>query len=87
MNHHEWLEWAEIYALGALDGEELRQFEAHLEAGCPECENRLRDTRETLTLLPRSLMSISPPAEPKIRVLAQIAATNDTAAPLPPCPQ
>lgn len=84
MNHDEWLEQAEIYALGALDGEELTQFEAHLEAGCPECENRLRDTRETLTLLPRSLRLISPPADVKTRVLAQIAATYDTAAPLPP---
>src|SRR5581483_11967810 len=32
MNHEEWLERAEIYALGALDGEELQQFEAHAQA-------------------------------------------------------
>ena len=30
MNHEEWIEQADIYALGALDGDELTQFEAHL---------------------------------------------------------
>jgi hypothetical protein len=83
MNHDAWLEQAEMYALGALDGEELTQFEAHLEAGCPECEHRLWGTRETLTMLPRSLMPLSPPMGVKTRLLAQIAATNDTTAPLP----
>jgi anti-sigma-K factor RskA len=83
MNHDAWLEQAELYALGVLDGEELARFEAHLEVGCPECEAHLRQTRETLTLLPRSLTPIRPPAAVKARLLAQIAATHDTAAPLP----
>ena len=26
-----------LYALGALDGDDLRAIEAHLETGCPEC--------------------------------------------------
>ncbi len=30
------------YALGALDGEELRELEAHLAAGCPACAAELR---------------------------------------------
>ena len=42
MNHEEWLERAEIYALGALDGAELSQFEAHLAAGCSLCETQVR---------------------------------------------
>ncbi len=79
INHEEWLEQAEIYALGALDGEDLAQFEAHLAAGCPRCEHRLRETRETLTLLPRSLEPVVPPAAVKARVLEQI--TADTASP------
>src|SRR5258708_28385236 len=30
------------YALGALDGDELRELAAHLAAGCPACESELR---------------------------------------------
>jgi anti-sigma-K factor RskA len=30
------------YALGALDGDELRELAAHLAAGCPACEGELR---------------------------------------------
>lgn len=74
MNHSEWLERAEIYALGALDGEELRQFEAHLAAGCASCETRLRETREALTLLPRALAPVAPPPGARARLLNQIAA-------------
>jgi anti-sigma-K factor RskA len=76
MNHDEWIERAEIYALGALDGEELTQFEAHLALDCPVCENRLRETRETLTLLPRSLPPIAPPSAIRESVLARIAAPS-----------
>lgn len=73
MNHDEWLERAEIYAVGALDGDELAQFEAHLAAGCPVCEKRLQETRETLTLLPHSLPLMTPPPGVKARLLEQIA--------------
>jgi hypothetical protein len=44
MAHEEWLERAEIYGLGALDGDELGQFEAHL-VECRVCEGHLRETR------------------------------------------
>jgi len=73
MNHDEWLAQADVYALDALDGEELREFEAHLAAGCGQCEAHLRETREALTLLPRSLAPVTPPPEVKPRLLAQIA--------------
>ena len=74
MNHQDWLAQADIYALGALDGDELIAFEAHLAAGCPECEQHLRKTREALTLLPQALEPITPPPTVKARLLAQIAA-------------
>ena len=41
MNHEEWLERAEIYAAGALDGAELAEFEAHLAAGCAAMRSEL----------------------------------------------
>ena len=74
MNHEEWLPQAEIYALGALDGDELTAFEAHLADGCPECEQHILKAREALTFLPHSLEPVAPPPSVKARVLAQIAA-------------
>jgi anti-sigma-K factor RskA len=74
MNHEDWLAQADIYALGALDGDELTAFEAHLAAGCPECEQHIRKTREALTLLPQALEPVTPPPTVRARVLAQIAA-------------
>jgi anti-sigma-K factor RskA len=73
MDHEEWLERAEIYALGALDGEELSQFEEHLASACPLCEERLLETREALVQLPRSLASVEPPKSLKADLLRRIA--------------
>jgi anti-sigma-K factor RskA len=73
MNHEEWLARAEIYALGALDGEELTQFEAHLATGCAPCEAHLRETREAILLLPRSIPPVAPPPAAKARLLSRIA--------------
>jgi anti-sigma-K factor RskA len=81
MNHEVWQVQADIYALGALDGDELTAFEAHLAAGCPECERHIITTREALTLLPRSLMPVDPPPTVRARVLQQVAA--EAAAPQP----
>ncbi|HEY2917467.1 MAG TPA: anti-sigma factor [Candidatus Binatia bacterium] len=71
--HEYWHEQSEIFALGALDGQELKDFEAHLASGCLICEAYLRETRETLNLLHRSLQPMIPSAAVKTRVLDQIA--------------
>jgi anti-sigma-K factor RskA len=73
MDHDEWLERAEIYAVGALDGEELRRFEAHLASGCAQCEAHLRASCEALVALPRSLAPLEPPAGIKAELLKRIA--------------
>ena len=70
--HEHWLERGEIYALGALDGEELRDFQAHRAAGCPVCEAHIHETHETLNLLHRSLLPKTPAPELKARILDQI---------------
>ena len=70
--HENWLEQGEIYALGALDGQELKDFEAHLASGCAICDAYIRETRETLTLLHRSLNPIMPSPAVKTRVFDQI---------------
>jgi anti-sigma-K factor RskA len=87
MNHEDWLAQADIYALGALDGDELTAFEAHLAAGCPGCEEHIRKTREALTLLPRALEPVAPPPSVRARVLAQIAAEAGSQRPVTRLPR
>jgi hypothetical protein len=70
--HEQWFERGEIYALGALDGAELKDYQAHLDSHCPICEPYLRETRETLNLLHRSLQPTMPPRAVKHRILQQI---------------
>jgi hypothetical protein len=42
--HERWLERSAIYALGALDGDELNDFQAHLGADCAICKSYLHET-------------------------------------------
>ena len=70
--HEHWHEKGEIYALGALDGQELKEFEAHLASGCAICEAYVRETRETLMLLHRTIAPVTPSASVKARVLDDI---------------
>lgn len=76
MNHEEWLERAEIYALGALDGAELRDFESHLASGCAECEERLRESREAIAQAVASLAPVAPPPRVKAEILRRIGAES-----------
>lgn len=73
MSHDPWLEHAELYAAGALDGNELADFEAHVAQGCPACEGQLKHINEALTLLPRSLPQVSPPAAVRAALLERVA--------------
>ena len=74
--HEHWTEQAAIFALGALDGREREEFEAHLAAGCPTCEAHIRETREALIILPRALTSMIPPPAVKTRLLDQVEKNN-----------
>ncbi len=73
MNHEQWLELADVYAVGALDGRELAEFEAHLATDCAQCAARIRETREALALMARSLPEVPPPPALRARVLAAVA--------------
>jgi anti-sigma-K factor RskA len=79
--HEEWFELREIYALGALDGQELKEFEGHLASGCPICQAYVRETREALLLLHRSITPMTPPPSVKTRLFDHIA--SDKIVPLP----
>ncbi|WP_165223052.1 anti-sigma factor [Aquisphaera insulae] len=88
MIHDKWLESADLYALGALDGEELSRFEDHIDSGCEECERQVREAREALLLLPRSLPeSTGPSPGVKRRLMAQVAAESSGPSQLEPRPR
>ncbi|HEX2225063.1 MAG TPA: anti-sigma factor [Thermoanaerobaculia bacterium] len=48
------------YALGALDGEDLRELETHLTGGCPQCRDLLRIWEGDV----EALADLAPPLEP-----------------------
>jgi anti-sigma-K factor RskA len=83
--HEEWFELSEIYALGALDEQEQKNFEAHLATGCAICEAYIRETREALLLLHRSITPMTPSTSVKTRLLDHIA--SDKIVPLPAKPR
>ncbi|MFP5285532.1 MAG: hypothetical protein ACLGI9_07325, partial [Thermoanaerobaculia bacterium] len=57
------------YALGALDGAELRDLEGHLESGCRECRRQLDLWERDLEALAESVPPVEPSAEAKRRIL------------------
>jgi anti-sigma-K factor RskA len=62
--HEPFGDLAATYALGALDGEDLVRFRAHVAEGCEECERALADFGEALVLAAHDL-SQRPPARVK----------------------
>ena len=82
-DHQYWRKQGDLYALDALDGEELKEFEAHLASGCPDCEAYVRATRETLTMLHHTLQPITPSAAVKARIVDRIASETSAVAQKP----
>ena len=57
------------YALGALDGDDLRELEEHLEAGCPECRRQLDLWNRDLEALAEAALPVEPSEMARARVL------------------
>ena len=74
MLKHEYLESLPLYALGALNGTEKNQMEAHLNQGCDICEPELRSFQETSARLPYALPNAKLPAELKDKIWDRIQA-------------
>lgn len=72
------------YALGALDGDDLRELESHLDAGCAECRRQLDLWQGDLEELAASVPPVEPSPETRQRVLR--LAGVPAAAPRPPHP-
>jgi hypothetical protein len=73
-SHETFDELAAVYAVGALDGEDLVRFEGHLAEGCPLCAATLRDSAEALGRLALSGTPALPPPGVKATLLARVAA-------------
>jgi anti-sigma-K factor RskA len=65
---------AAVYAVGALDGEDLAAFERHLAEGCVRCAALVRESQETLVRVMAG-SSVPPPAV-RSRLLARVEAVT-----------
>jgi len=75
MSHEEFDTQVAAYVLGALDGEDLAAFEAHLARGCAACERALRESGEALAALAAGLPPASPPPHVREALLGRLRAT------------
>jgi anti-sigma-K factor RskA len=78
MSHEKLSELCPVYALGALEGEELRELEAHLKSGCPLCEQQIREFEGLIATVPQALPGIAPSGDLKARLMAQLDQTSQT---------
>jgi anti-sigma-K factor RskA len=69
LDHNRWDDDLAAYALGALDGRERSEFEAHL-ATCYHCQIELRWLEPALDALPASVEQLTPPPDLRKRILA-----------------
>jgi anti-sigma-K factor RskA len=61
----------DLYALGALEGEERTSLEAHI-AGCAACAAKLAEARGRVSLLALAAKQVAPPAAVKDRLMQQV---------------
>jgi anti-sigma-K factor RskA len=72
MSHEKLSELCSVYALGALEGEELREFEAHLKTGCPLCGQQIQEYGDTLASIPEALPAVRPSPDLKSRLMERL---------------
>src|SRR5262245_5155895 len=73
MNDHEsWETLAAVYAVGALDGDDLARLEAHVTEGCDRCETILRESHEALARAALAAAPAVPPPHVKAALQARL---------------
>jgi anti-sigma factor ChrR (cupin superfamily) len=68
--HH--AELVALAACGALSDDERREFEAHLAAGCPQCESQRVELEKVAEALIRHIPSQSPPPAVRARLMVMV---------------
>lgn len=76
MSHEPFDTLAPVYAVGALDGEDLVRFEAHLREGCATCEAVLRESAEALAAVTREAPPMIPPAHVREELVRRVQASS-----------
>jgi len=74
-------ELSAAYALDALDGDDLRAYEAHL-AGCERCREDVASFRETVAALAYDTQPLDPPETLERRILSAARAERPNVVPL-----
>jgi len=77
-DHPQFAEDIELYALGALEGEEKRALEAHL-AACDDCHARLEDARGLVAMGSLAAPPLEAPARGRERLLEGLRARRQPA--------
>jgi anti-sigma-K factor RskA len=62
----------DLYALGALDGDEKREFESHL-ASCAGCQEKLAEARGRIAVLAFAAPPVAPSPAVKQRLMRQVS--------------
>lgn len=73
MSHEDFLNLAPVYALGALDGDDLAQFRGHL-PGCRSCQTTVREFEEAGHELALDLPPVTPPPGLKEKIMHAVRA-------------
>ena len=71
MSHEPFETLAAVYAVGALDGDDLAQFEAHLPS-CAVCQAALREAEDALARAMLSTPPQAPPAEARQALVRRV---------------
>ncbi len=79
MNTEKFTELASLYAVGALDGVELREFETYLRNASASERGELKELNEAAALMPLALPASSVPASVKARLFQRVEAENNVA--------
>jgi anti-sigma-K factor RskA len=62
----------DLYALGALEGDELREMESHI-AGCRDCAGKLAQAKGRVAMLALAAPPVNPSPAAKAALLARVA--------------
>ncbi len=76
-NHEKFEELIPIYALKALDGDELKQFEEHLASGCNICDELLKEQEGLASSIAFSATPITPSSRLKNTVFDKIKTSKE----------
>lgn len=76
VTHEPFDTFAALHAVGALDGDDLRMFEAHLATGCARCATIVRQTEQALARAAMAGPPEPPPSGVRERLVKRAAAAT-----------